>query len=54
MESEFEFLDIKSSMDKAGSNLKTLTHLNPEFETLNFQMFFGLSNSEIKSVVGPP
>ncbi|CDW90897.1 UNKNOWN [Stylonychia lemnae] len=52
MESEFLFLDIKSNLDTAGKKMKYMTHLEQEFEILNFQMFFGVSNDEIKNSQG--
>eukprot|EP00347_Sterkiella_histriomuscorum_P019387 403341822 len=52
LESQFQFLDIKSSLESAGKKMKYFTNLQQEFEILNFQMFFGVSNDEIKSSKG--
>eukprot|EP00347_Sterkiella_histriomuscorum_P004972 403358385 len=46
------YLDIKSSLESAGKKMKYFTNLQQEFEILNFQMFFGVSNDEIKSSKG--
>jgi hypothetical protein len=52
VEADFQFLDIKSNLSNAGKKMKNITKLQQEFEILSYQMFFGVSNKDIKASGG--